>query len=61
MLWCFCHTCSQSCFKLYCFKYYYICLDTKWCGAGNNANGYNDLGSINLVDYCCRDHDNWAV
>lgn len=32
-------------------------LGTKWCGPGNTASGYDDLGSHSDVDSCCRDHD----
>ncbi|CAC5413896.1 PLA2G [Mytilus coruscus] len=31
--------------------------DTKWCGKGNRANNYSDLGSLDLLDRCCRIHD----
>ncbi|XP_057309041.1 phospholipase A2 large subunit-like [Hydractinia symbiolongicarpus] len=30
---------------------------TKWCGEGNNAQDYNDLGLLRVVDKCCRAHD----
>ncbi|XP_062590824.1 phospholipase A2-like [Saccostrea cucullata] len=30
---------------------------TKWCGVGNEATRYEDLGTIEDVDRCCRDHD----
>lgn len=30
---------------------------TKWCGPGNTAAGYDDLGSDEEVDKCCRSHD----
>lgn len=33
------------------------CVGTKWCGPGNTASGYDDLGSHSDVDACCRDHD----
>ncbi|EDW00945.1 phospholipase A2 large subunit [Drosophila grimshawi] len=30
---------------------------TKWCGPGNIAKNYTDLGSEVEVDMCCRSHD----
>jgi secretory phospholipase A2 len=30
---------------------------TKWCGPGNTASDYEDLGNDESVDRCCRDHD----
>ncbi|KOB65132.1 Uncharacterized protein OBRU01_23081, partial [Operophtera brumata] len=32
-------------------------LGTKWCGAGDIANDFNDLGSEWRADMCCREHD----
>ena len=34
---------------------------TQWCGPGNNAKNDSHLGSLKLVDACCRDHDNCNV
>ncbi|XP_026488072.1 phospholipase A2-like [Vanessa tameamea] len=31
---------------------------TKWCGPGNIADDYDDLGTSQEADICCRDHDN---
>ncbi|KAI9553073.1 hypothetical protein GHT06_020965 [Daphnia sinensis] len=31
---------------------------TKWCGPGNVANAFDDLGTHVATDTCCRDHDN---
>ncbi|GFO35869.1 phospholipase a2 [Plakobranchus ocellatus] len=30
---------------------------TKWCGKGNAARSYGDLGSYRRTDMCCREHD----
>ncbi|KAI9582094.1 hypothetical protein GQX74_011589 [Glossina fuscipes] len=30
---------------------------TKWCGTGDIADTYNDLGTETNMDRCCRQHD----
>eukprot|EP00795_Rhopilema_esculentum_P003163 gene3163-1467_t len=30
---------------------------TLWCGNGNKAKSYDDLGRLADLDSCCRDHD----
>lgn len=35
-------------------------IGTKWCGPGNVANTFDDLGTHVATDICCRDHDNCA-
>ena len=32
-------------------------LGTKWCGFGNTAEDYDDLGTNTEIDKCCRKHD----
>ena len=31
--------------------------NTKWCGPGNTALNYEDLGVDIDTDWCCREHD----
>lgn len=33
-------------------------LETKWCGKGNRAENFDDLGPMIRTDMCCRSHDN---
>ncbi|XP_026314349.1 uncharacterized protein LOC113226054 [Hyposmocoma kahamanoa] len=39
----------------------FIVPGTKWCGAGQLAEEYNELGSDVREDRCCRSHDNCRV
>lgn len=34
---------------------------TKWCGLGDMASSYNDLGSKHRIDICCRAHDHCPI
>lgn len=37
-------------------QFYYFS-GTKWCGTGDIAKDYHDLGAEKAVDRCCRTHD----
>ncbi|XP_041988905.1 uncharacterized protein LOC121740301 isoform X2 [Aricia agestis] len=39
----------------------FIVPGTKWCGAGQLAERYSELGSHRTEDRCCRAHDNCRV
>ncbi|KAL1473833.1 hypothetical protein MTO96_038435 [Rhipicephalus appendiculatus] len=41
---------ADACVKMTCER-------TKWCGRGNVAKHYNDLGRARKTDKCCREHD----
>ncbi|XP_013174501.1 PREDICTED: uncharacterized protein LOC106122899 isoform X1 [Papilio xuthus] len=40
------------------FRENFIMPGTKWCGAGQLAKRYNELGDDSNEDMCCRAHDN---
>jgi secretory phospholipase A2 len=57
--------CVASCLTSDCFvcaplqiKPFSLFTGTKWCGSGNIAANFTDLGSSQEADKCCREHDN---
>lgn len=38
-------------------NYNFTILGTKWCGTGDIAKNYFDLGTDWVMDKCCRKHD----
>lgn len=38
-----------------------FCAGTKWCGPGDVAQSYDDLGALIEVDKCCRAHDHCPI
>lgn len=36
---------------------FFIAPNTKWCGSGQTANKYTQLGGASKADKCCRRHD----
>ncbi|CAH1802564.1 unnamed protein product [Owenia fusiformis] len=38
-------------------RFSFIHPGTKWCGPGDIASGFDDLGAFGKIDTCCRSHD----
>ncbi|KAL3313027.1 hypothetical protein Ciccas_008372 [Cichlidogyrus casuarinus] len=54
VLWCTWTFCILYFHRAYSITYPF----TNWCGQGNTAKDYNDLGYYRDLDMCCRSHDN---
>ena len=39
----------------------WFCSGTKWCGPGDIAQSYDELGALVDVDKCCRAHDHCPI
>ncbi|CAH0777132.1 unnamed protein product [Bemisia tabaci] len=51
------HDAMTACQNLKGPAHMFIYPGTKWCGPGNIASSYEDIGKYAAEDKCCRDHD----